>query len=183
MNMIARLFHAPLENGQQGIGAGTVGSSEAVMLAGLAAKRKWKIERMAAGKPYDKPNFVCGANVHVRHPSQLPSVAYDITKSLSNFQMQRLLHHVILYVCSVFDCEVIETWQVVWEKFASYFEVEIRDVKLREDFYIMDPVKAVELVDENTILVCTTFGSTYNGEFEDVKTLNDLLDKKNSEHG
>lgn len=136
VNMIARLFHAPLENGQQGIGAGTVGSSEAVMLAGLAAKRKWKNERMAAGKPYDKPNFVCGANVHV-----------------------------------------------VWEKFASYFEVEIRDVKLREDFYIMDPVKAVELVDENTILVCTTFGSTYNGEFEDVKTLNDLLDKKNSEHG
>jgi glutamate decarboxylase len=47
----------------------------------------------------------------------------------------------------------------------------------------MDPEKAVELVDENTILVCTTFGSTYNGQFEDVKKLNDLLDKKNAENG
>jgi len=72
---------------------------------------------------------------------------------------------------------------VVWEKFASYFEVELRDVKLREDFFVMDPEKAVELVDENTILVCTTFGSTYNGQFEDVKKLNDLLDKKNAENG
>lgn len=73
--------------------------------------------------------------------------------------------------------------QVVWEKFASYFEVELKNVKLREDYYIMDPEQAVELVDENTILVCTTFGSTYNGEFEDVKKLNDLLDKKNTKHG
>lgn len=72
---------------------------------------------------------------------------------------------------------------MVWEKFASYFEVELRDVKLREDYYVMDAEKAVELVDENTILVCTTFGSTYNGQFEDVKKLNDLLDKKNAENG
>lgn len=136
VNMIAHLFHAPLEGGQQAIGASTIGSSEAVMLAGLAMKRKWQLQRKAAGKPYDKPNFVAGSNVHV-----------------------------------------------VWEKFASYFEVELKNVKLREDYYIMDPEKAVELVDENTILVCTTFGSTYNGEFEDVKKLNDLLDKKNAEHG
>jgi glutamate decarboxylase len=136
VNMIAHLFHAPLDDGLQAIGAGTVGSSEAVMLAGLAMKRKWQLQRKAAGKPCDKPNFVCGANVHV-----------------------------------------------VWEKFASYFEVELKDVKLREDYYVMDPEKAVELVDENTILVCATFGSTYNGEFEDVKKLNDLLDKKNAEHG
>jgi len=65
--MIAHLFHAPLDDGQQAIGAGTVGSSEAVMLAGLAMKRKWQLQRKAAGKPYDKPNFVCGANVHVSH--------------------------------------------------------------------------------------------------------------------
>lgn len=73
--------------------------------------------------------------------------------------------------------------QVCWEKFARYFEVELKDVKLREDYYVMDPVAAVELVDENTICVCAILGSTYNGEFEDVKTLNDLLDKKNKEMG
>jgi len=44
---------------------GTVGSSEAIMLAGLAFKRKWKTKRKAEGKPYDKPNIVTGANVQV----------------------------------------------------------------------------------------------------------------------
>lgn len=73
--------------------------------------------------------------------------------------------------------------QVCWEKFANYFEVDIRDVKLREDYYVMDPAKAVEMCDENTIGVCAILGSTYNGEFEDVGTLNDLLDKKNKEKG
>lgn len=66
MNMIARLLNAPLEGGQSAIGAGTVGSSEAIMLAGLAFKRKWKLKRRAAGLPCDKPNMVTGANVQVR---------------------------------------------------------------------------------------------------------------------
>ncbi|KAH7444302.1 hypothetical protein KP509_02G072700 [Ceratopteris richardii] len=47
----------------------------------------------------------------------------------------------------------------------------------------MDPEKAVELVDENTICVCAILGSTYNGEFEDVKRLNELLEAKNSKTG
>ena len=65
VNMIARLFNAPLEDGQPAIGAGTVGSSEAIMLAGLAFKRKWQLQRKAAGLPCDKPNMVTGANVQV----------------------------------------------------------------------------------------------------------------------
>lgn len=73
--------------------------------------------------------------------------------------------------------------QVCWEKFARYFEVELREVKLKEDYYVMDPYKAVELVDENTICVCAILGSTYNGEFEDVQLLNDLLEEKNREKG
>ncbi|MCO5608211.1 hypothetical protein L7F22_062417 [Adiantum nelumboides] len=136
VNMIARLFNAPLKDGEQAVGAGTVGSSEAIMLAGLAFKRKWQNKRKAEGKSYDKPNIVTGANV-----------------------------------------------QVCWEKFARYFEVELKDVKLRDGYYVMDPEKAVELVDENTICVCAILGSTYNGEFEDVKRLNELLDEKNRETG
>ena len=73
--------------------------------------------------------------------------------------------------------------KVCWEKFARYFEVELKDVKLKDGYYVMDPEKAVELVDENTICVCAILGSTYNGEFEDVKRLNDLLEKKNKETG
>lgn len=69
--------------------------------------------------------------------------------------------------------------KVCWEKFANYFEVELKEVKLREGYYVMDPVKAAELVDENTICVAAILGSTLNGEFEDVKLLNDLLIEKN----
>ena len=47
----------------------------------------------------------------------------------------------------------------------------------------MDPQKAVDMVDENTICVGAILGSTLNGEFEDVKRLNDLLVEKNNETG
>lgn len=65
VNMIAHLFNAPLEDGETAVGVGTVGSSEAIMLAGLAFKRKWQNKMKAQGKPYDKPNIVTGANVQV----------------------------------------------------------------------------------------------------------------------
>ncbi|KAJ0085191.1 hypothetical protein Patl1_07424 [Pistacia atlantica] len=47
----------------------------------------------------------------------------------------------------------------------------------------MDPQKAVAIVDENTICVVAILGSTLNGEFEDVKLLNDLLTEKNKQTG
>jgi glutamate decarboxylase len=73
--------------------------------------------------------------------------------------------------------------KVCWEKFARYFEVELKEVKLREYYFVMDPTNAVEIVDENTICVAAILGSTLNGEFEDVKLLNDLLVEKNKETG
>ncbi|PSS26827.1 Glutamate decarboxylase [Actinidia chinensis var. chinensis] len=136
VNMIANLFNAPIAETKQAIGVGTVGSSEAIMLAGLAFKKKWQNKRKADGKPFDKPNIVTGANV-----------------------------------------------QVCWEKFARYFDVELKEVKLSEGYYVMDPKKAVEMVDENTICVAAILGSTLTGEFEDVKLLNDLLAEHNKKTG
>jgi glutamate decarboxylase len=63
--MIAHLFHAPLGESETAVGVGTVGSSEAIMLAGLAFKRRWQNKRKAEGKPFDKPNIITGANVQV----------------------------------------------------------------------------------------------------------------------
>ena len=63
--MIANLFNAPLGETETAVGVGTVGSSEAIMLAGLAFQRKWQNKRKAEGKPFDKPNIVTGANVQV----------------------------------------------------------------------------------------------------------------------
>lgn len=65
VNMIANLFHAPVGEDEAAIGCGTVGSSEAIMLAGLAFKRKWQQRRRAQGLSTDKPNIVTGANVQV----------------------------------------------------------------------------------------------------------------------
>ena len=67
--MIAHLFNAPLGETETAVGVGTVGSSEAIMLAGLAFKRKWQNKRKAEGKPFDKPNIVTGANVQVINTS------------------------------------------------------------------------------------------------------------------
>lgn len=65
VNIIANLYNAPIADGETAVGVGTVGSSEAIMLAGLAFKRKWQQKRKLQGKPYDKPNIVTGANVQV----------------------------------------------------------------------------------------------------------------------
>ena len=43
------------------IGCSTIGSSEASMLGGMAAKWRWKARQKAAGKPTDRPNMVCGS--------------------------------------------------------------------------------------------------------------------------
>lgn len=51
INMIARLLNAPLDKPEsEACGVSTVGSSEAIILATLAAKRRWKEKREAAGK-------------------------------------------------------------------------------------------------------------------------------------
>ena len=63
INIVARLFHAPEEG--QAIGASAIGSSEAIMLAGMALKWKWRQRREHQGKPSDRPNMVMGANVQV----------------------------------------------------------------------------------------------------------------------
>jgi glutamate decarboxylase len=65
VNMVAHLFHAPDEPDADAVGASTIGSSEAVMLAGLAMKWRWRAERTAAGKPTGTPNLILGSNVQV----------------------------------------------------------------------------------------------------------------------
>lgn len=133
VSMIGRLFNAPVKDSEasSAIGTSTVGSSEAIMLAVLAMKKRWKNKRIAEGKPHDNPNLIMSSAV-----------------------------------------------QVVWEKATRYFEVEEKLVYCTPDRYVIDPKETVDLVDENTIGICCILGSTYTGEYEDVKAVNDLLVKK-----
>ncbi|MDH3678766.1 MAG: glutamate decarboxylase [Acidimicrobiia bacterium] len=63
VNMVADLFNAPADG--DAVGVSTIGSSEAVMLGGLAMKWKWRQRREAAGQSTDSPNMVMGSNVQV----------------------------------------------------------------------------------------------------------------------
>jgi len=63
VNIVADLFHAPADG--DAIGVSTTGSSEAVMLGGLAMKWRWRQRREAAGLDASKPNMVLGSNVQV----------------------------------------------------------------------------------------------------------------------
>ncbi|TVY56485.1 Glutamate decarboxylase [Lachnellula suecica] len=69
--------------------------------------------------------------------------------------------------------------QVCWEKAARYFEVEEKYVYCTPDRYVIDPKETVDLVDENTIGICVILGTTYTGEYEDAKAVNDLLIERN----
>ena len=116
VHMLADLWNAP--ESANTVGASAIGSSEACMLGGMAAKWRWRAKRAAAGQPADRPNMVCGPV------------------------------------------------QVVWHKFAKYWDIEMREVPMSLGHYAMDVDDMLARVDENTIMVVPTFGVTYTGAYE-----------------
>jgi glutamate decarboxylase len=135
VSIIADLFHAT-DTEDKAVGTSTVGSSEAVHLAGLALKWNWRARRKAAGLSTESPNIVTGSNV-----------------------------------------------QVVWEKFARYFDVELRFVNMTAERTVIGVPEAMALVDENTIAVVGILGSTYTGEFEPIAELDAALQELNARTG
>jgi glutamate decarboxylase len=133
VHMMADLWNAP--EAANTVGASAIGSSEACMLAGLAAKWRWRAKRRAAGKPTDNPNMVCGPV------------------------------------------------QVVWHKFARYWDVEIREVPMSPGHFCMDAADMLARVDENTIMVVPTLGVTYTGAYEPVAELAAALDQLHADTG
>jgi glutamate decarboxylase len=63
VEILADLWHAPPSD--RATGCSTTGSSEAVMLGGLALKWRWRQRMRAAGRPADRPNLVAGINDQV----------------------------------------------------------------------------------------------------------------------
>ncbi|RKP13365.1 glutamate decarboxylase [Piptocephalis cylindrospora] len=132
VSMLADLWNAPKtdDEGGQAVGTSVGGSSEGIMLAGLAMKWSWRDKMKAAGKDVHNPNIVFGANA-----------------------------------------------QVALEKFGRYFDVESRLVPVTPDsHYCLDPKKALEYVDENTIGIIVILGSTYTGHYEPVMEMSECLD-------
>ncbi|MFW5837350.1 MAG: glutamate decarboxylase, partial [Desulfovibrionaceae bacterium] len=70
-----------------------------------------------------------------------------------------------------------------WEKFALYFDVEMRVIPLEKGKYAIGPDDVEPLVDENTICVGGVVGTTFTGQNDDFKGLNDLLLKIKQDKG
>jgi glutamate decarboxylase len=73
--------------------------------------------------------------------------------------------------------------QVCWEKFANYWDVELRTVPMDGDRYHMTADEAVKLCDENTIGVVAVLGSTYDGSYEPVQEICAALDNYQARTG
>jgi glutamate decarboxylase len=73
--------------------------------------------------------------------------------------------------------------QVCWEKFANYWDVEMRLVPMDGDRFHLSAEEAVKLCDENTIGVVAVLGSTFDGSYEPVKEICEALDTLQQETG
>ena len=63
----------------------------------------------------------------------------------------------------------------VWEKFAKYFDVELKLIPLKRDVYTITAEDVAREVDENTIAVGAVIGTTFTGQMDPIKEINDLL--------
>ena len=73
--------------------------------------------------------------------------------------------------------------QVCWEKFANYWDVEMRLVPMEGERFNLSAEEAVKLCDENTIGVVAILGSTFDGSYEPVKEICAALDALEHESG
>jgi glutamate decarboxylase len=73
--------------------------------------------------------------------------------------------------------------QVCWEKFANYWDVEMRLVPMEGDRLHLSAEEAVKVCDENTIGVVAILGSTFDGSYEPVQEICEALDAFERETG
>jgi glutamate decarboxylase len=73
--------------------------------------------------------------------------------------------------------------QVCWEKFANYWDVEMRLVPMQGNRLHLSAEEAVKACDQNTIGVVAVLGSTFDGSYEPVKEICDALDAFQAETG
>ena len=73
--------------------------------------------------------------------------------------------------------------QICWEKFANYWDVEMRLVPMEGDRFTLSAEEAVRRCDENTIGVVAILGSTFDGSYEPVAEICAALDQLEADTG
>lgn len=66
--------------------------------------------------------------------------------------------------------------QVCWHKFARYWDIELREIPMDGDRFLMTPDEVIARCDENTIGVVPTLGVTFTGDYEPVQAVAVALD-------
>lgn len=72
-------------------------------------------------------------------------------------------------------------YQVCWEKFCVYWDVELREIPMTEDHLSLDAEKAIKAIDEYTIGIVGILGITYTGQYDDIKYLDQLVENYNQQ--
>jgi glutamate decarboxylase len=72
---------------------------------------------------------------------------------------------------------------IVWDKFARYFDVEMRKIPMRPDSFVMSVEEVEAQLDENTIAVGAVLGTTFIGENDPIEELNTMLVRVKREKG
>jgi glutamate decarboxylase len=62
-----------------------------------------------------------------------------------------------------------------WEKFALYFDVEMRVIPMQPGKYTINADDVAPLIDENTIAVGAVLGTTFTGQVDDIAGINQYL--------
>lgn len=70
-------------------------------------------------------------------------------------------------------------YQICWEKFCVYWDIEMRLVPLDEKHMSLNMDTVLDYVDDYTIGVVGILGITYTGKFDDIKKLDALLEEYN----
>ena len=73
-------------------------------------------------------------------------------------------------------------YQVCWEKFCVYWDVELREVPIDSVNLNLNLSTVLDYVDDNTIGIVGILGMTYTGKYDDIKKLNDVVTSYNENH-
>ncbi|MFY8331024.1 glutamate decarboxylase [Vagococcus carniphilus] len=73
-------------------------------------------------------------------------------------------------------------YQVCWEKFCVYWDIELREVPMDKDHLSIDVDQVLDYVDEDTIGIVGILGITYTGKFDDIEKLDKKVTEYNANH-
>jgi len=173
---------AELQNESRAVGTSTIGSSEAIMLGGLAMKwrwRQWRAKRQAqkeqeqqqSGEVSGSDNTKSDVSGTLKGEGWATS-AVMANRSYGPGSGEPPCNMIFSAACHV---SLLKT--------CKYLDIEPRIIPLAPGRYTLDPDLVMEAVDENTIGVMVILGTTLTGAFDPIEEINDRVTAYNEQHG